>query len=165
MGRTKKAVKLNPQVMEEQTLDGIVINEIVITKKLYELKGLRAVDLFKISRFLKFLGMEKILAILNLPDISNALNGLLTGTNTLTDVSRLFLSAIDLILDILCSEAETEIYKFLSDMSDLSVKEVQDLPLDSFIQMIIDFVTQPTFLDFLKRTFPQFMTETAPQAE
>ena len=160
MGRTKKAVKIIPQVIEEQTFDEIVINE-----KLYELRKLRATDLFKISKFLKFLGMEKILALLNLPDIAQALNGAMTGKSTLSELGKLLLSSINLVLEILCSEAETEIYKFLSDMSNLSVKEVQDLPLDSFIQMIIDFVTQPTFLDFLKRTFPQFMTETAPQAE
>lgn len=155
MGRTKKAVKIIPQTSDE----------IVMDEKLYELRKLRATDLFKISKFLKFLGMEKILALLNLPDISNALNGIMAGTNTLTDVGKLLLTSIDLVLDILCSEAETEIYKFLSEMSNLSVKEVQDLPLDSFIQLVIDFATQPTFLGFLKRTFPQFMTETAPQAE
>lgn len=143
----------------------IVSEQTEIKEKPYKIRALKATDLFKISGFLKVLGMDKILALINLPDISKALNGLTTGANGLSDISKLLVSAVTLAIDILCSETEAEFYKFLSDMSNLSVEGVKDLPLEDFVDMAIDLVKQPAFLGFLRRIFPQFTTETAPQAE
>ena len=48
------------------------------------------------------------------------------------------------------NKCENEIYQLLSNVSNLSVKEVETLDAVIFLEMIIDFVKKDEFKDFFK---------------
>ena len=46
------------------------------------------------------------------------------------------------------TECENEIYDFLSQISNLNKKKIEDMPMNEFFEMIIDVIQKDEFKDF-----------------
>ena len=61
---------------------------------------------------------------------------------TVLDVAEVLFANIE--------KAEADIFKFLASVSDLSVKEIRELPILDVFEMIVDVVKKEEFKDFFK---------------
>ena len=61
----------------------------------------------------------------------------------------------DLILDKL-EIIQEPLIKFMSNLSGLKVKEIEDLPPADFIDMAITIIKMPEFVDFIKVVLKSF---------
>ena len=65
----------------------------------------------------------------------------LAGIKIVLDIANIIMSHIP--------DCENDIFKLLSGVSGLSVKEIRDLKLADFAEMVIDFVKKEEFKDFI----------------
>ena len=68
-------------------------------------------------------------------------------------VSVTYISVILEVADVLfnnIAKCENEVFQMLSQTSNLSVKQVKELPLAQFTEMVIDFIKKEEFRDFIK---------------
>ena len=54
---------------------------------------------------------------------------------------------------------EDDIYSLLASVSNLDKKEVQEMGMSAFIEMIVDFIKKPEFKDFFKVVSRLFKSE------
>lgn len=109
--------------------------------KHYELRRLSSKDIFP---------MAKIISKIGVKEFSSAFNGVdVTGGNVSAVGFTVFIDIAGIIFENLGS-CEKEIYSFLSDLSGVGVKDLQDLSMADFAQMIIDLVQKEEFRDFFK---------------
>ena len=47
-------------------------------------------------------------------------------------------------------KCQNDIFKFLSSLSEMDIKEVESLPIDTFTEMVIDVIRKEEFTDFIK---------------
>lgn len=121
-----------------------------MTKK-YELKEeLKAVDLFGIIRLLKKIGLDNISKSMS----SDNINELLAEGGSESQIGMAVILDIAQVIIDRISDCEAELYSFLAQVSNLSVKEVKDLGMDEFVGMIIDLVQRDDF----KRAFTKVVS-------
>lgn len=120
--------------------------------KSYELKKLTTKNVFSLVRVIKKFGIEDFKKCFFNQNVQNlfvekkeegADNDKLletVGMEVAFDVAN--------IVIINLPNCEEEIYDFLSQISNLSKKKVEDLPMNEFFEMIIDVVQKEEFKDF-----------------
>lgn len=117
--------------------------------KTYELRDLMAKDLFPMMRILSKLDMKELKKSFDPSAIAKISQ---TGEVDLTEIVGMNI-VFDLASIILANvpKCEDEIYTFLANISNLSKKEVEKLPMADFLQMIIDVITKQEFKDFFRQ--------------
>lgn len=120
--------------------------------KSYELKKLTTKNVFSLVRVIKKFGIEdfkKCFFNQNVQKLfiekkeEGADNDKLletVGMEVAFDIANIVISNLP--------NCEEEIYDFLSQVSNLSKKKVEDLPMNEFFEMIIDVVQKEEFKDF-----------------
>ncbi len=109
--------------------------------KHYELRRLSSKDIFPLSKIISKIGIKEFSTAFQNADLSSG--------NTTAIGLAVFLDVAGIVLENL-SACEKEIYTFLADLSGISVKELQDISLADFMQMIVDVVQKEEFADFFK---------------
>lgn len=119
--------------------------------KSYNIRPLKGSDFFRVSKFLQTADIGRIQKIVSTSDFSSAIS-VFGGKNTInvSEIAKLLLGGITAALDTIC-DVEEALPQLLSEVSDLSKEEVQDLPLDDFLGMAEELFKQPAFLSFFKR--------------
>lgn len=121
-------------------------------KKSYELKTLSAKHVFALVRIIKKFGIEQFKEIFFNKDMQKlfmehkeegadndkALEAI--GVEVAFDIANVVIQNLPL--------CENEIYDFLSQISNLSNKKIEDMPMNEFFEMIIDVVQKEEFKDF-----------------
>ncbi|GFI47803.1 hypothetical protein IMSAGC019_03129 [Lachnospiraceae bacterium] len=126
--------------------------------KPYEFRKLNSTDLFPMVRIISKIGIDELTEVFEGGFIKKLLT---TKENTQEDRegekdedyllvgAGIALKAANKVLEHIPS-CESEIYTLLANVSGMKVEAVKALPLDIFMEMIIDFATKEEFASFFR---------------
>lgn len=113
------------------------------TKKAYTLRNLEAKDVFIVSKILSQIGLKEFKEAFDLKIFSTEEKDIeAVGMAVFFDMSQVLLGNLP--------KCEKDIYSFLASLSDMEVKEIESLPMNTFIEMVIDVFRKEEFTDFFK---------------
>ena len=117
----------------------------------YTFRKLGAPDVFLMFKILGKIGIAEFTDCLDKDSVKKLLANL-TGTGNGDNVTvvgiSVMLEAANVILGNL-PKCEQEIYQMLSNTSNLTVKQVKELDMITFMEMVVDFVKKEEFRDFV----------------
>ena len=123
-----------------------------------ELRELKSADIFPMIQILNKIGFRELNEILTPDKIKEMMKTFKEAgseeeseeMNTTTVLGfNLIIEVVGVVMNNLPS-CQTEIYKFMSNLSGLSVKDLEELPMADFAEMIIDLIQKQEFKDFFK---------------
>lgn len=124
------------------------------SEKAYTLRALCSKDVFPMSKIISKIGLNEFTKSFEGDDIKNLVESLKGENSDLNDAATVVgLSvALDIANTILgnLSACEQDIYNLLSGLSGMKTKEIEMLPLNTFLEMIIDVIKKDEFKDFFK---------------
>ena len=112
----------------------------------FELRTLKSDDLFPMFSILSKIGFQDLKDLLT-PEKLKDFNQ--DSENTTMLGMSVVMELVSVIMQNLPS-CKDEIYKFLSGLSAMSIKEISNLDIATFTEMIIAVVQKPEFKDFFK---------------
>lgn len=125
----------------------------------------KATDIFVVGKILKKIGLKNIAKCFEdeeLNDLRKSFNSdnNQDGSNNQDElVSKagmlVVLSIGDLVLEKL-EDVQDDVFKFMSNLTGLKVKEVEDLSPSDFYKAFMTIVKEPDFLDFIKVVLKSF---------
>ena len=125
----------------------------------YTLRKPKATDLFVVSKIIKGIGLKNIADCFNSDEIKvirNSVSGEKVSSETLNQAGiTIVLSIGELIFDRL-DDVKDDVIKFMSCLSGLKIKEVEDLPITEFAEMLMAIIKEPDFVDFIKVVLKSF---------
>ena len=119
----------------------------------FELRELKSQDIFPMMKILGNIGMDELKDIVSGENIKS----LITTTNANEkneDVATVL--GFNLVLEIAgvvmnnLPKCEKDIYKFLGGLSGMTEKQIADLPMVTFAEMIMAVIDKDEFKDFFK---------------
>lgn len=123
-----------------------------VAEKPYVFRKLSAVDVFPMFKIIGAIGINEFTACFEKDGIKNMIASF-TGENNEDMSSIVGISVILEIANVIIGnlpKCEHEIYQILSQTSNLTVKQVRELDMAVFFEMVIDFVKKEEFKDFIK---------------
>ena len=114
----------------------------------YELKQLNSTHLFSMFRLISKFGIENFKGIFS--DVQGSINnnGEVDKDKLAQQVGmEIIFSAVSIIVSNL-GNCEKEVFDFLSNVSNLTVEEIAELPIDVLMSMIIDVIKKEEFKGF-----------------
>lgn len=136
---TKKAITT-------ERAEDIVATVAEVEESKFNLRPLKAKDLFPVCGILKKIGYKEIKRAFDVEVVSDAAKK--------GDLNAVGLGVVlDIAGAVICNleAAENEIYSFCASVSGLTVQEVQNLDLGDFGELIQGIVKAPGFRDFFAR--------------
>ena len=137
-------------------------------KKPYKLRALCAEDIFPVMTIIRKIGIKEFKDCFSKETLENIVDMFINGAakvenkegetndsedNTLVAVGISILPSVLDIADVLLTnipKCETDFYKFLESISNLSVEEIRKMNMVDFFEMIVDVVKKEEFKDFIK---------------
>ena len=125
----------------------------------YTLRKPKATDIFVVSKIIKGVGLKNVPKCFNSDEI-NLIKKSMSGEK-LSDETRsqvritIMVSIGDLILDKL-DDVKDDVIKLMSLLSGLKTKEIEDLSLVDFAEMLMAIIKNPDFVDFIKVVLKSF---------
>lgn len=116
--------------------------------KPYEFRKLNATDIFTMARLVSKVGVKTFEGIFDINGLVDV-NGERSEQDIIEVGAKAILGIADTIIDRLCA-CEREIYEVLEKTSNLTLKEIQELAPDVFVDMIYDFVKKEELPDFYR---------------
>lgn len=139
--------------MENEYNGNGIIEPVIVTvpeqAQPYTLRGLRAKDLFLLTRVISSLGIKNVakvfdekvnVAAITSDEVSNEDAAREVGYGTIIEI-------VGIVIDNL-PNCQDDLFKFLAAISDLDEKQVEELPLADFINMLTDVIKMKEFKDF-----------------
>ena len=125
----------------------------------YELRKPKATDIFVVTKIIKGVGLKNIANCFN-SDNLNLIKKSVSGDKVTDEVlykagATIMLSIGDLVLDKL-DIVKDDVIKLMSCLSGLKTKDIEDLPLVDFIEMLMAIIKEPDFVDFIKVVLKSF---------
>lgn len=118
-----------------------------------ELRNLTAKDLFKVTAILNKIGIGELKDALNFADIQKTVSQnkdvskeqieSIIGVNAVFDIASVIVKNLD--------KAEKEIFTFLASVTSSTPKEIEDLSMGDFMELIVAVIRKEEFKDFFKR--------------
>lgn len=126
----------------------------------YTLKKPKATDLFVASKILKTIGVKNIYNCFNNEELEE-IKTLAKSKKGNADVNyeKVGLMVVTSVCDLLLEKLEyiqEPLIKFMSNLSGLKVKEIENLPPAEFMEMAITIIKMPEFVDFIKVVLKSF---------
>lgn len=114
-----------------------------------ELRDLQSKDIFPMSRIISKIGIKEFKSCFESEDVQKMISSgsddaavEKIGLSIMVDIAGVVLSNVSL--------AEHDIYSLLADLSGKTEKEIEELDMVVFAEMIIDVVKKDQFKDFIK---------------
>ena len=127
----------------------------------YELRNPQASDLFVVTRIIKVIGLKNVADCFNNDEIKAFKDNIVergtpasdeemrkVGLMAITSIGELIFEKLDIVQD--------DIYKFLSNLSGLTVDEVASMDIVEFAEMFMTVIKNPKFADFIKVVLKSF---------
>lgn len=128
----------------------------------YSIRKPKATDLFVVSKIIKNVGLQNIVDCFNCEELKEYYKNLNSENKTdFTDEQTMKAGGIvimkvgELILDKM-DVVQNDVFKFMAGLTNLSVKEIEDLPLSEFAEIFMKIVKEPDFADFIKVVLKSF---------
>lgn len=128
----------------------------------FELRALKASDFFLVTRILSKIGIKEFKAIMESDDIKAAIGKMASeqgGELAEADVASIGMTVVFDIASVILERMENcedDIYEILSRLSGLKKKEVAELPMADFGEMVIGVIKHKDFRDFFTAVVKQF---------
>lgn len=135
-----------------------------VEEKQYQFRKLKATDIGTMTKLIKKIGISKIKDCFKSEEIGTLMSNFQKEESETeekeietSDNSLIIKAGIEVVTQLVqividsYSDCEPELHKLLSDTSNLSLEEVQDLDFEVFIDMLLDFFRKEEFMGFLKR--------------
>lgn len=119
----------------------------------FELRELKSADLFPMFAILSKIGFKDLKESLSADTISGLLESVKSEESEDTKVTALGFSIIMEVVEVIMKNlphCEKEIYNFLAGLSGMTAKEIAELPMVTFTEMIIAVIQKDEFKDFFK---------------
>ena len=127
----------------------------------YELRNPQASDLFVVSKIIKAVGIKNVADCLKNEEIE-ALKAEIAERGTpatkeeeinagmiiMTSIGELIFEKLDVV--------EDDIFKFMSNLSGLTVEDVKSMDIVEFAEMFMEIIKNPKFADFIKVVLKSF---------
>lgn len=121
-----------------------------VDKKPYTFRKLGAHDTFLMCSILGKIGIDQFADAFGKDNVRQLMTGNVNVAGFVQQVGiGIVLSLASIILKNL-HKCESEIYQLLSETSNLTLDEVKDLEMGTFLQMVVDFIKKPEFKGFIK---------------
>lgn len=141
-------------IMEmNEMVDETIATEEVKEKK-YTFKKIKSTDVFPMFKLLNKIGVKEFKNCFESDTVKNAIKKSMEGGMEGDELAKSV--GINVIMEIAAvvfenvPKCEDDIYTMLSSVSNLSKKEIKDLEMSEFFEMIIDFIKLDDFKDFIK---------------
>ena len=115
--------------------------------KAYELRNLTAEDMFPMFQILSKIGVKEFRSCFEAEDIKKV------GGGEEVDVQAVGLSVMLNIGGVVLSnigKCKEDIYQLLAQLSGMSKKDIANLPMNTFVEMVIDVFRKEEFKDFFQ---------------
>lgn len=112
-------------------------------EKAYTLRALEAKDVFIVSKILSQIGLKEFKEAFDMK--------LLTGDEK--DIEAIGIAVFFDMSQVLFGnlpKCEKDVYFFLSSLSGIDKNEIESLPMNTFIEMVIDVIQKEEFADFFR---------------
>lgn len=128
-----------------------------MTEKKYKIRPLAGKDIFKISKFIKKLGVNRLQEVFGNSELSKSINNIVSHgeKQDIAEVGKIISAFIAIVIDSLC-DVEEELNELLKSVSNLSKEEISELPFKEYIGMVKDLFMQKDFMDFFGHIRGQF---------
>lgn len=121
----------------------------------YKLRTLGAKDIFPLSKIISSIGVKEFRACFE----SDAIRRMVQQGGENPDYTSVgitvFLDIAGIILGNL-PKCEKDIFEFLASISDLSRKQIEEMDMGSFAQMVMDVIQKQEFKDFIQVVLKSF---------
>lgn len=115
-------------------------------EKKYTLRDLTAADVFPMFKVVSSIGVKEFKNAFEADDVKA-----MTGTKNKPSAASVGITIAVNIADVVFSNlprCEDDIYRFLSGLSGMSTKEIAALPMDVFMDMVVDTIKKEEFKNF-----------------
>ena len=115
----------------------------------YELRKLEAKDIAPMASILSKIGMKEIKGCFSPADM----HSLTDGKNAEESIAAVGAAVMFEMAGVILGNYErcqNDIFRFLSSLSGIDMKQIESLPIDTFTEMVIDVVKKEEFKDFMK---------------
>lgn len=125
--------------------------------KVYTLRNLKADDMFVMLKIINKIGLKEVRACFNSVELKQAISNkegadesvvAAVGMQVMFDVAALLVERLP--------ECKTELYAFLASLSGMKEKEIAELSMVAFYDMIVDVFKQESFKDFFQHVIGSF---------
>lgn len=129
----------------------------------YSIRKPKAKDLFIVSKIIKGIGLKNIADCFKseeLKDFADKLKGEnketdFTDEQTMKAGAIIMMNIGDLVLDKL-DDVKDDLIKFMSNLTEMTVNEIEDLSLSDFAEIFLKIIKEPDFADFIKVVLKSF---------
>lgn len=113
----------------------------------YTLRILKAKDLFLVSKIIDKIGFKEFKGCLRSDNVLKLMNKdsknvEAIGMEVFFDLASIVISNFD--------KVENDLYALISNLSNIDVKDIKELDLSDFTQIIVDILSEPKNRDFIK---------------
>ena len=125
----------------------------VETTKAYELRKLTADDVFPMFQIISKIGIKEFKRCFDSPDVKEIIAKAASSEDGQADLTSVGVSvAFDLASVIVSNlgSCKNDIYLLLSQLSGLKTKDIAELPMVTFFEMIVDVIKKEEFKDFFQ---------------
>ena len=126
---------------------------VVEQAKAYELRKLTAEDVFPMFQIISKIGLKEFKHCFDSPDVKAAVANVASGADGQADLTAVGVSvAIDMASVVISrlGSCKNDIYLLLSQLSGMTTKDIAELPMVTFFEMIIDVIKKEEFKDFFQ---------------
>lgn len=121
------------------------------TAKAFELRNLTADDMFPMFQIISKIGMKEFKHCFESDSVKSAVSAAAQGKDA--DITAIGMTVVFDLAGVIFANignCKDDIYKLLSQLSGLSVKEIAKLPMNTFMEMIVEVIKKDEFKDFFK---------------
>lgn len=124
-----------------------------MTDKAFELRQLTADDIFPMFQIISKIGVREFKSCFESEEVRKAIMDMVSGAKDQANVSAVGLTvAVDIAGVIISNlyKCKDDIYQLLSQLSGMKTKEIANLPMTTFLEMIVAVVKKEEFKDFFQ---------------
>lgn len=127
----------------------------------YTIRKPKTTDLFVVSKIIKTIGIDNIVNCFNAKEVKDLAKKVSKDKKTYSDedarevgilvvknIGELIFDKLDLI--------QNDLIKYVSLMTGLEFKVVEDLPIAEFAKIVMEIIKEPDFVDFIKVVLKSF---------
>ena len=129
------------------------MNENETTAKAYELRRLTADDVFPMFQIVSKIGIKEFKGCFESPEVMKMIHEAASGKGKVdvkTSVGMIVAFDVAGIVLSNLAKCKNDIYQFLAQLSGQSVKDIAELPMMTFFEMIVDVFKKDEFKDFFQ---------------
>ena len=114
-------------------------------EKKYELRKLEAKDIAPMASILSKIGIKEIKGC-----FSHVMTDGKTTEESIAAVGAAVMFEMAGVILGNYEKCQNDIFRFLSSLSGMDMKQIESMPLDTFAEMVIDVISKEEFKDFMK---------------